>query len=161
MKNWLVYAGLGILASVGVAVADNNIGCGWGTLMWEGQSGVPPKVLGATTNGTFGNQTFGISSGTVGCKAEGAIKVDARTSMFASANIDRLTRDMAAGGGETLDALAQLMRIPAADRPAFFQLTKNNFATIVSSDHVTAGDMLTTINRLMATDQQLSKYATL
>ena len=39
-------------------LADDDIGCGAGTIIWEGQSGLVPKVLGATTNGIFGNQTF-------------------------------------------------------------------------------------------------------
>ncbi len=124
MRKLLAIVTIGVVSAAGVALADTDIGCGAGTILWEGQSGVAPKVLAATTNGFFGNQTFGISSGTLRCKQGGVIKADARTSMFAGANIDRLGRDMAAGGGETLDALAHLMGISDADRPAFFQLTK-------------------------------------
>ena len=159
MRKLLVVAAIGVVSAAGVALADEDIGCGWGTIMWKGQSGVAPKVLGATTNGLFGNQTFGISSGTAGCKGHGVIKADARTSMFAGANIDRLSRDMAAGGGETLDSLAQLMGISETDRPAFFQLTKRNFGEIFPTEGVTAGEMLTTIHQLMATDPGLAKYA--
>jgi hypothetical protein len=79
--------------------------------------------------------------------------------MFAGANIDRLGRDMAAGGGETLDALAQLMGISEADRPAFFQLTQRHFGEIFPAEGVTAGQMLTTIRQLMATESALAKYA--
>lgn len=159
MRKTILVAALGLVASVGVAMADNDIGCGWGTQAWKGQSGVAPKVLGATTNGTFGNQTFGISSETAGCRREGVIKADARVTMFASANIDRLSRDMAAGQGETLDTLAFLMGIQDADKAAFFHLTKSNFGQIFSSDHVTAGEMLSTIHQLMTADSQLAKYA--
>src|SRR5437867_714137 len=94
MKKAFILVGLGVLACAGVAQADQDIGCGWGTMLWKGQEGVPQKVMGATTNGSFGSQTFGISSQTAGCKREGTIKVEARVRMFAGANVDHLARDM-------------------------------------------------------------------
>src|SRR6185295_9286525 len=105
MKRQVLIVSFAVLASVGTAVADKDIGCGWGTMLWEGQEGVPQKVLGATTNGSFGSQTFGISSQTAGCKRDGIIKVEAATRMFAAANVDHLARDMAMGQGESLDTL--------------------------------------------------------
>lgn len=161
MKRIFVMAVIGVVASAGLALADNDIGCGLGTQVWEGKSGLLPKVLGATTNGTLGNQTFGISTGTLGCKQEGVITAEARTAMFAGANIDRLAREMAAGQGETLDTLASLIGIADADKPAFFHLTKSNFGEIFFSDRVSAGEMLGTINRLMATSPQLAQYSTI
>ncbi len=159
MKKRLLIVSLAILASAGMARADRDIGCGWGTMLWEGQEGVPQKVLGATTNGTFGNQTFGISSGTAGCKREGIIKVEAQTRMFAAANVDRLARDMAMGQGESLDTLAHLMGIAGADEAQFFQLTKSHFGEIYSSNDLTAAEMLTNLNQVLAADPQLAKYA--
>ena len=158
MKKALMIAGLGLVLSAGMALADQDIGCGWGTMLWKGQEGVPQKVFGATTNSSFGNQTFGISSGTAGCKREGVIKAEARVQMFAGANVDRLARDMAMGQGESLDTLAHLMGIPGADQPVFFQLTKSHFAEIYSSNDITAGEMLTNLNQVLATNPQLAKY---
>ena len=44
-----------LLLPAGLALAgDTDIGCGPGTQIWDGNSGVAPKVLGATTNGSFG-----------------------------------------------------------------------------------------------------------
>jgi hypothetical protein len=37
-------------------------GCGVGAMIWKGQPGIAPHVLAATTNGTFGNQTFGMTT---------------------------------------------------------------------------------------------------
>jgi len=159
MKKALILVGIGLVMSAGVARADRDIGCGWGTMLWEGQEGVPQKVMGATTNGSFGSQTFGISSETAGCKRSGVIKVEARVQMFAGANVDHLARDMAMGQGESLDTLAQLMGISDADKPTFFHLTKVHFAQIFSSDDITAGEMLTNLNRVVAADPTLAKYA--
>lgn len=159
MKRILVMAAAGVLASSGVALAgDPNVGCGWGTLAFKGQTGVAAQVLAATTNGTFGNQTFGISSGTAGCKRGGTVTADARLNMYASANIDQLASDMASGRGESLDTLAQLIGVEETDKAAFFALTKRNFGTLFPGDQVAAGDMLTALKGLMATDAQLSQY---
>ncbi|HNI63786.1 MAG TPA: DUF3015 family protein, partial [Agitococcus sp.] len=103
MKKLLAVA---LLASSSVVMADQDVGCGWGTMVWAGQSGVAPKVLAATTNGTSYNQTFGITSGTAGCQADGVITSRARLGMFMSTNSERLARDMSVGRGETLEVLA-------------------------------------------------------
>ena len=41
------------------AMAANVGSCGWGSKVFDGQSGMGPQVLAVTTNGTSGNQTFG------------------------------------------------------------------------------------------------------
>lgn len=149
------------LGCASASLADSEIGCGLGTQLWEGQSGLAPRVLGATTNGTSGNQTFGISSGTLGCSDAGVITASARTPMFASANLDRLAREMAMGEGESLATLAHLIGVSDADKPAFFELTKSHFGDLFAADQTTAGDMLATLDSLMANDARLAKYATL
>ena len=158
MKRTLVMAAIGVMLSGGVALADPDVGCGWGTLAFKGQTGTAAKVLAATTNGLLGNQTFGISSGTIGCKRGGTVTAEARLNMYASANIDQLASDMASGRGESLDTLAQLIGVTDADKPAFFALTKAHFGTLFPADQVTAGEMLTALKGLMAEDAQLSQY---
>lgn len=158
MRKAVALAALAVLLGSSVARAgDPDVGCGWGTKAFKGQSGVVPKVLAATTN-SFMTQTFGISSGTAGCSQGGIVKAELRVQMYAGANIDKLAGDMAAGQGETLDTLAHLMGVADADRPAFFHLAKTNFGTLFPSDQVTAGQMLATLERLMASDEQLAKY---
>ena len=39
------------------AFADRDAGCGIGSQVWAGQSGKVAKILAATTNGIFANQT--------------------------------------------------------------------------------------------------------
>ncbi len=143
----------------GVARADNNIGCGWGTMIWEGKDTLPYQVLGATTNGTFGNNTFGMSSNTNGCQGNQVIKVEHRLNMFAGANLDRLARDMAVGEGEALTTLADLMGIEEPDRASFYRLTQARFGKIFSSDDVTSGEMLANLDAAMAGDAKLARYA--
>ena len=82
MKVWstvLLCAAMA-LAQAGVAMASGNPdtgpGCGLGKLAWSDfkrQKDIAPQVLMATTNGTFGSQTFGISFGTSGCTNDGKV----------------------------------------------------------------------------------------
>lgn len=140
------------------ANADNAAGCGLGTQIMQGKSGIAFHVLAATTNGTFGNQTFGMTSGTLGCKADGPVTASAELKSFASANLDQLAVEMAAGEGEALAALASLYGIEAADRDAFYGLAKGNYGTLIGSDGVTAGEMLASLHALMASDARLARY---
>ena len=159
MKKIVLAAVIIVAATSGFAAADDDIGCGLGTQLWEGEKGLVPKVLGATTNGTFGNQTFGITTGTLGCSQEGVITADARLRMFAGANLDNLARDMAQGHGETLDAFARLMNVQETDKPEFFQFTKSHFGELFADSDATAGEMIASLNRLLKQDPTLSVYA--
>jgi hypothetical protein len=150
---------IGWLAMAPAAYADNNVGCGLGTQMWAGSDGFIVQMLATITNGSTATQTFGITSETSGCTRGGTITAEYRLNMFAGANIDRLARDMATGEGETLATLAHLMDVQEAERPAFYRMTKQNFAQIFASEETTAGEMLTTLRGLMAADPELQHLA--
>ena len=136
--------------------AETGPGCGWGSMLMDGQEGVAPNVLAATTNGTFGNQTFGMSSGTLGCDTSQTIKRAAAD--FLDDNMEKVARDMSTGQGESLNTLAHLMGIPEQDRPKFFSVTHNNFSKIFSSDSVSSVDVMTSIRDVMKKDATLSQY---
>lgn len=152
------FAAAGVLIGASVASADPDIGCGPGTQIWRGSKGIPPKVLGATTNGSFGLQTFGITFGTIGCHAGGTVTADARVRAFTAANIDPLARDMARGEGEALASLAHLMGIAEGDRPAFGALVKGHFAELFPSDDVESSEVLATLERVLAADARFAVY---
>jgi Protein of unknown function (DUF3015) len=138
----------------------NNVGCGLGAMAWEGKSGVVPQVLAATTNGTFGTQTFGITSETSGCAPNGKVIIpDKSTVMFIGPNLDRLAQDMSRGDGETLATLAEVMRIAPEDRSAFCAATQENFERIMPTDNVTAGEVAVSLYAVMSEDPVLRRYA--
>ncbi len=80
-------------------------GCGLGSLVFGDQKGMI-QVLAATTNGTFGNQTFGITSGTSNC-GESAMTVSG-TKTFIEGNREALAKDAARGSGETITTLSTM-----------------------------------------------------
>ncbi len=156
MKKFLAVALLAGASSM--SYADPDAGCGLGSALWAGQSGLLPKVLAATTNGIFGNQTFGISTGTLGCSHNGTVSSSVRLTMFTGSNIEKLARDMSVGQGETLNVMADLMGVQAQDKAAFFQATRANFGTIFAPQNETAGQVLTSLNQVLSQDATLSAY---
>ena len=46
-------------------------------MLFKGQRGVATHVVAATTNGTSGNNTFGMTTGTNGCHTNGALSMAA------------------------------------------------------------------------------------
>ena len=146
-----------VIPASAMAAGENNIGsCGWGAKLFDGQSGIAPQVLGATTNGTFGNQTFGITFGTSGCTQDGAVKSSWKTALFIDGNKEQLARDMSVGSGETLDSLAHLMGVESQDRAAFNRVAKQNLWKIFSAD--ATNDIVANLRQVLAADEQLARY---
>src|SRR3954469_775685 len=71
-------------------------GCGLGSMVFGDQKG-SIQILAATTNSTFGSQTFGITSGTSNCVDSGPGTSGAR--IFIEGNREALAKDAARGSG--------------------------------------------------------------
>ena len=144
MKKLLVIILLALAAPAFAGQGASNTGCGLGTVLWGDQSNgsVISQSLQATTNGTFGNQTFGITSGTLGCDQPANVIKNDRLLAFTADNLDLLARDIATGQGETLDTVAELLEVPAAERPVFNSTLQTNFDKIFVSGTETAGVVL-------------------
>ncbi len=151
----IIIAALVTLAGTSAMAAQNNIGsCGWGSKVFQGQSGIAPQVLAASTNGTSGNQTFGITFGTSGCTQDGVVSSTFKTAMYIDGNRVALARDAAAGQGESLNVLADVMGVKAADRAAFAATIKDNFATVFANEQIAAN-----LKSVLAANTQLAGYA--
>ena len=157
-KQTLAVVVVSILATGAAQAEQDNVGCGVGSIIFDGQSGVAPQVLAVTTNGTLGNQTFGITSGTLGCTQDGVVRDHTKLSMFTGANINKLARDIAVGKGESLETLAALIGIADEHKPLFFQTAKDNFGNIFPSENVTAQHVLDTLNNILTQDAVLARY---
>ena len=158
MKKLLVAVAVAaVVPASAMAAGENNIGnCGWGAKLFDGQSGIAPQVLAVTTNGTFGNQTFAITSGTSGCTQDGTVKSNWKTALFIDGNKEMLARDMSVGSGETLDSLAHLMGVEAQDRAAFNQVAKENLSKIFAAD--STADIMANFRQVLAANEQLARY---
>jgi len=128
-----------------------NCGCGIGSMLFENNEGLMSQTAAATTNGLFGNQTFGISSGTLDCKQPAQFYGREMLHRFVAENMDNLAKDIARGQGESLDTLAVLMNIPAQQRPVFNARLQANFKHIFTSPQVTDEEVVNNIIAVTAT----------
>lgn len=149
-----------VLPSVAMAAGDSVGGCGVGSMIFKGQSGIAPQILAVTTNGSSGNQTLGITTGTLGCSPNGTVHSNMKTAMFIENNKAKLARDMSVGNGETLASLSHLMGVEAKDQVAFNRVTKDNMSRIFAADNVATVQIIDALRDVLASDTQLSHYQT-
>jgi hypothetical protein len=159
MKKLVAIAAVAALFPAAALAQQNNVGsCGWGSKLFDGQSGVFPQAFAGITNGTFGNQTFGVSSGTSGCTQDGTVRSTWKSAMFIENNKERLARDMSVGGGEALDSLAHLLGVEQEDRAAFNRIARDNMARIFPSENAATEQVLSALHAVLMRDAKLARY---
>ena len=147
----------------GLAMAanpDTGPGCGLGKILWadyKHQKNIAPQVLMATTNG-IGMNTFAISFGTSGCTNDGLVMAEHKVTVFAAANFENLSQEMAQGRGEHLASLATLMGVPANHQGEFFAMTQDQYTSLVRGESETSPvAMVTALKDAIATHPVLAK----
>ena len=158
MKKTLIAAALLGASTSAMAVAPGGPGCGWGNMLFEGQSGMPMHLLATLVNGTSGNATFGMTTGTNGCDTSGALSYSGKSLLSMNGVLEEVAMDMATGQGEALTALSVSLGVPAEDRAHFNQVMHQNFSVIFSRDDVTAGEVADQISAVMKSDEILAKH---
>ena len=129
MKKVIIAA---VLMASGSAMAAGygSAGCGLGSMVFGSQRGMV-QVLAATTNGTSGSQTFGISSGTSNCGNAGKTPTQ-----FIEVNKAALNNEAARGEGETLSALGEIYDCKKGE--AFGKDMKANYKEIFNTQDAQA-----------------------
>ena len=125
---------MGVSAAVATtAQADGygTAGCGLGSLLFHDKPGIV-QVLAATTNGTSGNQTFAITTGTSNCESTKASA--SSTKAFVQANREAVSKDIARGQGETIASVATLAG--CADAAAVGNTLQRSFKSIFPNSNV-------------------------
>jgi hypothetical protein len=147
----------GAAAPTGKVMMEGGTGCGLGTLWFDGNSGVAAHSIAMTTNGSLFNNTFGMSSGTLGCDSSQPVRYRGER-VYIGANMTKLAEDMARGQGETLAGLSEVMGIAQEDKPAFYALTQKHFDRIYASESVTSDQVVDSLVSVLKSDPVLSKY---
>ena len=141
---------IGLIAAVGLTAslyANDNTGCGLGSILIKNQNTSVTQALAATTNGTSGNQTFGISSGTSNCSKPNNFVSNDKLNKFVTDNMDELALDISAGKGETLSTVAKLMNVE--DTTAFSAKLQANFSNIYTNENVTSATVIDSLAKYM------------
>ncbi len=154
-KGLLLVAVALVMAPAAMAASYTSAGCGLGSILFDNKNTKVHLILAATTNGSFGNQTFGISSDTLGCSSNGVVKNDKQTEVYAAVNLQKLSQEMAQGGGEYLTGLSKLMGVKDAQKQAFFKLAQKNYEKLFPTPKTDARDRLAALRSEMAQDPAL------
>ncbi len=143
MKKILVsFAAVIALSTSAFAGVNSQTGCGLGSMIIKDDSSAVLLALQATTNGTSMNQTFGITSGTLGC-TKTKLVMNERAEEFVASNMDILAKEIARGSGESIDTLAELLSIE--DKATFSASLQANYNSIYTSQKVEMADVLDNI----------------
>ena len=123
------------------AHADNDVGCGIGTNLMEGKSGLVSHVLASCTN-AYTLQSVSLTFNMFGCDGKGKVTADAELRKFAATNIDQLARDVARGEGETLAALRPPARRSGRQQATFGGFTQAHFVDLFPTESVDSNEMV-------------------
>lgn len=123
-----LFAVVALIATTQTFAAHGPAGCGLGSILFEGKEGLVYNVLAATFNGTSGNQTFGMSTGTLGCEDAQSAKVSAVS--FIENNLVALSNDISKGQGQTLDAYLTLINASKTNKAVL----KSNYKSIFGGE---------------------------
>jgi len=134
-----------VLVTGAYATVNNQTGCGLGSQLIKDDSSAIMLALQATTNGTSGNQTFGITSGTSGCKKTRLV-MNERVEEFVASNMDQLSKEIAVGYGENIDTLAELLNVD--NKELFAYNLQANYNKIYTSTDVKMADVLDNVTSI-------------
>jgi hypothetical protein len=162
--SMLAIVGAFLAMQGGIALAagtpDTGPGCGLGKELWKNFPNAKTKgaqILIATTNASFGTQTFGISTGTLGCTDDGRWWAEQKATMFAELNADALAQEMAQGSGEHLASMATLLGVPQPQHETFFAMAQGRYAALSLAGDLSATAMVKTLNEGISGDPILAK----
>ncbi len=116
-------------------------GCGLGSMLLGDEPGMV-QILAAILNGIAGNQTFGITSGTLNCEKKALFAGNERFNSFVESNLDNLSLEMARGEGESLATAVELLGVPAEQRTAVYAKLQQNYQRIFTSAGVDAPQVI-------------------
>ena len=124
----------------------DNCGCGLGTMALGDQNpSLVMQLVVTFLNAISGNQTFGITSGTLECEPHAGFASNKRILEYVGDNMDHLVMDIASGSGDSLAALADLMDVPQTARADLYATLQSHFDDIFPSEEVTALDVVKNI----------------
>jgi len=150
-KMIVVISAVLMMASSGYAnTVSQDCGCGLGRELIGQKEGLVWDLLGTFLNGICGNQTFGMTSGTLGCNTGGKMVMNEQLEIFVADNRDNLASDIAAGKGETLSALAEITQVSPDNQGRMFSALQSNFNAIYPDANVSDKHVVTVINDIVA-----------
>ncbi len=159
MKKFSLFASFFVaiaLTSSAMAAGYGAAGCGFGSMVITENKKLH-QVGAWFLNAIFGNQTFGMTSGTSNCGESGIVLAEKEQKVFVETNFQSLTKEMASGEGEDLNTLASLLGCPLNQTSAFGTFTQANFTSLFPSGGTSPSQMLSSLKARMASDEHFGQ----
>lgn len=119
-------------------------GCGLGSMLLGDEPGMV-QILAVILNNIAGNQTFGITSGTLNCEKKANFANNEKLDKFVVANLDSLARDIAAGHGESLETMVELIGVSPEQRMDAYAKLQTNFSNIFTYENIEAAEVINNV----------------
>lgn len=148
-KTILLLSATTLFTTAFAGTVRENCGCGLGSMALGDETGLVSHVVGATLNGISGNQTFGVSSGTLDCDQASNMVSIREVETFVADNMDHIATEAAMGEGAYLTALADLLKVQDDQRSAFYASLQLNFDTIFTGADSSAAQVTKSITQLI------------
>ncbi|MDA3872338.1 MAG: DUF3015 family protein [Kiritimatiellae bacterium] len=146
----ILIAGLALASTTVMAgQVKDNCGCGFGTMALGEETGLLSHLAATFLNGISGNQTFGISSGTLNCEQAKQLVSVQEVEIFVADNMDHIATEAAMGEGAYLSALADLLNVQEQDRARFYTSMQVNFDQIFTGSDVRADEVTRSIVKMI------------
>lgn len=143
-----------VTAAPALAAPYGMAGCGLGSQIITSNGMM--QTLAATTNGTSGSQTFGITTGTSNCVRSGVVLASKEQEAFFEANFDRIQMDIAQGGGEHLAALGAMFGCGEGVQAAMFALAQKSYEAVFPTATTTPAQALYALKITLAKDARVA-----
>ena len=117
-------------------------GCGLGSILFGAKPG-KIQIFSSSTNGLYGNNTFGISSGTSNCDIP---KMGQQAAVYIEVNKEIVKKDAARGQGDTLIGLSHIFN--CSNDSLFSSKMQQNYGTIFGEDNSTYGNTRAILNTI-------------
>lgn len=141
-----------VMVTAGMTTAGTvreNCGCGLGSMALGDETGIVSHLAATILNGISGNQTFGVSSGTLDCDQSTNLVSTRDVEVFVADNMDHIAIEAANGEGAYLAALADLLQIEDSQRDNFYLSLQLNFNRIFTGENATATNVTRSIVQLI------------
>lgn len=130
----------------------DSCGLGWQVTQKQTLSAVTTR---GTTNAVV-PPTFGMTSGTIGCKQMPLSKNDEQALKYAYNNFDTLSVEMAEGQGEFLQAFAQSLGCADSVYPQFSRLMQDHYRSIMKDGSANSFQMFNQVKSELKQDTVLA-----
>lgn len=157
-------AAAGLAAQTAMAGSGSGAGCGLGKMIMDGKSGKGANITAAIVNVVLIPNTFFMTTAAsmgeeiLGCDPSKTVMKEEQQKSFIASNMDELSRDIAQGKGNHIDALVALMGVGEQDKSAFITMTREEFGTLFPETTASAEQVLSSLQVAMLSRPELGKY---